>query len=78
MRTEKELLQLILDNIDMLKTGLCNLTLRLVMIGKMSYDEKIIINDYILNNAPNEHIFWFELGYAPPRIEWLKQQIEKV
>jgi len=81
MRTEKELLQLLLDNIDKLETGLCYLTYFLwVYHNSISYDEKQKITLYIELKAPKKRkdCFHWKPNEKQPRIEWLKSQIEKL
>lgn len=52
MRTNKELLQLLLDNIDKLGTGLCALAQRLNDEDIMSYNDWDKVNFYIYKNKP--------------------------
>lgn len=81
-RPIKELLQILLDNIDKLDTGLCWLTHCLWNDGVISLRDAIILSDYIDESAPEGidpcTYFIGDSGDKEPRIEWLKRQIEKL
>ena len=81
-RTIKELLQILLDNIDCIKIArykcLCALILYLYCIDKITWKEYILIYKYIKNNIPINA--WNPYGWKPrlilPRKKWLKEHIE--
>lgn len=85
MRTEKELLQVLLDNMDLLKTGLCGLSLCLYLKDIIDDKEYELIETYIKEYAPKRYLFegiesdfnW-EAGEKQPRIDWLNEQINKL
>ena len=88
MRTTKELLQVMLENIDRLDMGLCKLS------SVLYYDLKLIdeaefeiIDSYLIGNLPERKetgfipriaIYSWPKGEKEPRIKWLKEQIEKL
>lgn len=81
MRTHKELLVILLDNIHLLKTGLCSLIFDLYTVGMITMAERFEIRYYIYNNRPSNlysifstRYFW-KKGARKPRIKWLKNQI---
>ncbi len=94
-RSINELLQLVLDNIDMLNRpwcgGLCIIGHQLFLTKIISYNEEIILYNYIHNNKPinirtilgkltygNFNIYHFWKRYSKqPRINWLKKHIKK-
>ena len=85
MRTEKELLQVLLDNMDRFETGLCHLTGILNIEGVITFEEEFIIDEYVYENSPEEfyideydiHYKWVK-GEKQPRIDWLNEQINKL
>lgn len=78
VRTDKELLQIVLDNIDMLETGLCLLTIKLRKRGVISSKEELIIDRIVQQNNPKlRYGYYFKTGAKQPRIEFLKMLIEK-
>lgn len=84
MRTDKELFQVMLDRIDMFKTGLCGLACDLHDVGIITLDERRHIIQYV-NNYKHTHLkymfrrnaFMWTMRVVEPRIKWLKQQINK-
>jgi hypothetical protein len=80
MRTTKELLELLLVNIDALKFGLCALALDLCrheIINKYEYNSLLI---YIDNNRCGNYYqkdcdYFWKPGSKKPRKVWLEQQI---
>ena len=59
----KELLQLLLDNIDLLKSGLCDLTNLLFIKSKISLQEQIRLLNYLRKNKPLfSKRYWFPVG----------------
>jgi len=85
-RTIKELLQLTLDNIDHLSTGLCSLIAYHLCENNriITVDEWMILDDYIESNRPhNKHYYtgdnyYWKIGNKTPRINWLKKQIKSL
>lgn len=81
MRTIKELLQVMLDNQEHFRTGLCELNICLYLRGYITCNEKCIIRNYI-NMHPPENIvpgifcWYWERGEKEPRIKWLKDHIQ--
>lgn len=84
----KELLEIMLENIDLLSTGLCNLISDIYWSSeKITDDEYDIIHDYILHNRPfklssisafktrNSYYYW-KKGNKALRIKWLKKHIK--
>jgi hypothetical protein len=84
MRTTKELLTIMLENIDKVKVrGLCGVVANLTMIGIITNGEHEILMDYIVNHRPiNLHymvnnVFYWKPGKKKPRVRWLKRHINK-
>jgi hypothetical protein len=89
VRTEKELLEVMLANIVRLRSGLCSLNSELHRWGIITVDEHAIISKYIRYNRPSIFsswsAFWNAGGhfYWTPdevehRVKWLKQHIKKL
>lgn len=87
MRTEKELLQVLLDNIGLLKYGLCGLARDLHISDKkiLSFKEYMSIKQYIRENAPvrylddgEESVYHWPVGEIEPRRVWLEEEIKKL
>ena len=80
MRTRKELLQLLLDNINMLQLGLCGLAWRLSNRRMISIEECLDIREYIRQQRPKRtykhYDYYWKPGNIKPRIAWLKRHIE--
>lgn len=81
-RSIKELLEVLLDNIHLLKDGLC-----LLAIDVMTYNEKRIFKKYIFENRPfniytlfrlnkSKYVYYWIKGKKAPRIKWLKKHIK--
>jgi hypothetical protein len=89
VRTQKELLEVMLANIGSLRSGLCFLNGELFTQRIINYQEHVIINGYIRNNKPSMFSSWnafinsnsgfyWSRGDVKPRIKWLKQHIKKL
>ena len=82
MRTEKELLQVLLDNSSIMDAGLCWLIDDLLRQDIISVKEFLVLENYLYNNKPSNILslteFWFPMGEKEPRINWLKEQINKL
>lgn len=87
MRTNKELLQLLLDNIYLLRTGLCGVASRLNNSDVITYSEYYKIKDYISNNRPTQgsklydstqvtEAYYWKQEDKEPRVRWLKYHIK--
>ena len=82
MRNIKELLQLVLFDINYLESGLCNLVGQLYCRNIITFDEVKLLKIYIYNHRPNNYhkkignLFYWKLGEKKPRIAWLKRQIK--
>lgn len=83
MKTTKELLQLMLKNIELISHyGLCHLLHKMEEKRIISYAEHDNIYDYMFDHRPfwvlNMYSFWFPSGWKFPRKMWLKYQIWKL
>ena len=85
MRTEKELLQVLLDNMDKFETGLCLLSGALQRGKIITMTEEFSIFRYIEGNAPKMNynkvilsVYKWPKGEKQPRIDWLNEQIQKL
>ena len=80
MRTTKELLELMLENKQLFRTGLCALIGDMFCDDIISHHEYSHIYKYITGNragnARSYSAYWFNCGEIEPRIEWIKQHIE--
>lgn len=85
MRTTKELLEVMLENIDSLESGLCILIHKLVFVtNDISFEEHVRLDEYLKENLPDKTFsyeydpprFSFPWGEKEPRIKWLKEQIQ--
>ena len=85
MRTNKEILKLLLENIDQLRTGLCGLANRV----DITYNEYYSIYNYISRYRPNKksklyghgpditnNQYYWEKGDKESRARWLKYHIK--
>lgn len=88
MRTIKELLQLMLDNKQLFKEGLCNWKDELWITDGIDTHEYIHLGRYIANNRPSPFssinafvnrnwVYYWTKGDIKPRIKWLKKHIAK-
>jgi hypothetical protein len=88
MRTTKELLEVMLENIDSLHSGLCHLTYLLrAEYDIIEFSEYEFLGKFLEENLPVQkytppdsfdEMYSFPYGEKQPRIDWLKQQIEKL
>jgi hypothetical protein len=83
MKTTKELLELMLANINLMGDfGLCALISELYWSKKISLEEYFAMSLYIKKYRPNNlrtHFntrFYWIIGRKYPRIKWLKKQIK--
>jgi hypothetical protein len=83
MRTTKELLQIMLANINKLKGGLCGLVWTLRNDRIFDSNEEIRMLSYIDTHRPINYSYFLRYSYywrkekSKPRIRWLKKQIKK-
>jgi hypothetical protein len=76
MRTTKELLQLIRQEIEEHGcTGICSRVLILSMRGQISPAECNTIDSFLDMNLPQKIGFCWLAGDKKPRLKWLDQQI---
>lgn len=75
MRPLKELLQILLDEVERngAENGLCVVTFVLQKKNVISEEEENILDDFI-----EENLFKLNLRETAPRIEFLKNEIEKL
>jgi hypothetical protein len=89
VRTQKELLEVMLTNIGSLRSGLCFLSSELFTQGIITFDEHIVMRNYIKYHKPSIfsswNAFWnagsgfyWSRGDVEPRVKWLKQHIKKL
>lgn len=89
MRTDKEILELMLEHKDLLQSGLCSFALKLNNIKYINLEELSLIMDYIKTNRPNKFSsidaflhrdsgYYWHRGRKSPRIKWIKQHIKKL
>jgi hypothetical protein len=80
MKTDVQLLQLLLDNMERLEEGLC------LLIYDMRKGNEISVGEYgrlleIIDNNPtryyNSSLYYFPEGKKKPRIAYLKRLIKK-
>lgn len=87
MRTTKELLKVVLNNINMITGGLCGIVNELYNIDIISFEESKKLLEYIKDNRPQKGsrlyqyrspitIAWYwTICAKEPRIRWLKYHI---
>ncbi len=83
MRTNKELLELMLENQQDFHTGLCQWILSMFMRDRITTDEYYELKDYLKQNKPITFhgifsAFWWRVGDIKPRIKWIKKHIKKL
>ena len=84
MRTNKELLQVFLDNQNFFYRGMCWWVHVLLSYDKISLEEAIYIRALIGNNKPlltkiglqGSGGFYWKKGDIKPRIKWLKKHLK--
>ncbi len=72
----KILLQIMLDNIHMLETGLCRLNIKLTELNIITKKECLIIKYYLEKQIQHSSFFWWKLREIEPRVNWLKEHIK--
>lgn len=86
MRTNKELLQVFLDNQKLFETGLCSWIDALLCVNLINNEEFKYLNDLILKHKPilyrlrisknSIYGYYWEKGKIEPRIKWLKKHLK--
>ena len=86
-RSIKELLIILRDNTHICFftkycMGICSVVQVLRGEGIITWDESILLINYIAINGPYGSascgVYWWPAGELTPRLEWLNQQIEKL
>lgn len=75
MRTTKQILELMLANIDNLDFGLCKLLYYLYMANVITIEEYNHTLCYMNSFKPIDKL-WFPKGDVESRINWLKEHIK--
>jgi len=79
MRTDKELLGILLENMNRLTHGLCGLAHSLYLNYTIEFVELERISSLLLKNKPeNSKSFYFPTGEKEPRIEFLQRLINEL
>lgn len=75
MRTIDELLKIMIDNIDMLDSGLCLLIWELHMDKLMTDKEYRFLMSYIFEHSPNNINcgYWWPVSQIMPRLNFLNK-----
>jgi len=85
-KTIKQLLQVLLDNQEYFRSGLCNWIHRLFDYNLLTHSESLILFEYINKNKPvftwymlfhYNSSYWWKRGKIKPRIKWINKQIVK-
>jgi len=79
MRTEKELLELMLQYQVYFQTGMCNWVERFYAFDLIDESEYKLLYNYIQNHEPeetNDILYWWPVGELQPRIDWINEQIK--
>lgn len=86
MKTTKELLIILKNNIELLTTGLCYLSTTLENTNLITGEERFYIRDYIYNNRPSNKsklyggpdngLLYWPKGDKEPRLRWLNYHIK--
>lgn len=86
-RSIKELLQVMLDNQDLFKDGLCLWAISLSIGRKITITERELLSAYIKRNRPFRFstletswncigAYWWNCGNIKPRIKWIEKHIK--
>lgn len=78
MRTEKELFELMLTRQGLFKTGICSWSFSLYIETLITLNEYDLLRNYLELNSLKDGGYWWGIEKIEPRIEWIKQQIEKL
>jgi hypothetical protein len=88
-RTIKELLQLMFDNQNLFRFGLCHWNEQLFRRNLLTNIEYWKLSEYIIINRPSKFssidafvhrnsVMYWEVSNINPRIKWLKKHINKL
>lgn len=90
-RTIKELFEVMLENQNHFRCGICAWITDLRLFELINYEEGIILKEYIKNNRPSKFYSWevfiqhitkntyyWKFGNLKPRVKWIKKQIKKL
>lgn len=80
MRSTKKLLQLMLDNQDLFRAGMCGWVERMQSYELISIDECNSLMIIIKENRPyrTKELFYFPSCEIEPRIEWIKERLSEI
>lgn len=82
MRTDKQLIQLVLDNFnEQFRTGLCGVLLYMYTEDILTLFEWSTLKELFDEHKPTEDYgwgYWWEPSDHRPRIEFLKNLLEKI
>jgi len=82
MRTEKEILQLMLEHQELFESGICGWVRLLYHCDLISECEADLMTVFTYANRPqNERIigfYFWSYGLIQPRIEWINEQIKRL
>jgi len=83
MRTNKELLELMLENQQNFHSGLCAWIISMYLRGIITTEEYYEFKKYLNQNKPITFhrifsAFWWKQGDINPRIKWIKKHIKKL
>jgi hypothetical protein len=78
MRTEKELFELMLTRQDLFTDGLCCWVISMWAEEYITVPECGLLLNYLKASEPTKGMYWWKPCKIEPRIEWIKQQIEKL
>ena len=91
MRSNKEILEIMLDNVERIRDtgGLCRLAFRLYCYNIITFSEAANIETYIMDNRPFmfssinallsvNSLYHWPKGKVKPRAKWLKKHIKKL
>jgi hypothetical protein len=87
MRTTKELLELMLENQQFFKSGLCRWIENMYRRGIITEAECYRLEYYLSQNKPitfykilrmNNNRYWWRIGDIKPRIKWIEKHIKKL
>ena len=89
MRNTKELLELLLENKHLFKTGLCSWTINLLTNQIISVEEREHLDRYIKKNRPclfsswsafkerlDNSCYYWGIGIIKYRVDWVKKHIK--
>jgi hypothetical protein len=83
MRTNKELLELMLENQQYFEDGLCGWIFTIRLWDRITTEEYYELKKYLSQNKPITFhrifsAFWWKRGDIKPRIKWIKRHIKKL